>query len=146
VPFREALQQALWDLTGKQLQMPLWKLLGGDRSRVKAYASGLDFHLSDDEFVDFFGKADALGYTAFKIKVGHRDFERDLHRIDLLKKAVRKNAPIMIDANEAWGAKEAAVKLGAIRKAGHELLWVEDPVLRDDFEGCGCCARPPPGR
>ena len=36
----------------------------------------------------------------------------------------------MIDANEAWGAKEAATKLGAIRDAGHEILWVEDPILR----------------
>ena len=41
----------------------------------------------------------------------------------------------MIDANEAWGAKEALVKLEAIRKAGFELLWVEDPILRNDFEG-----------
>jgi L-alanine-DL-glutamate epimerase-like enolase superfamily enzyme len=41
----------------------------------------------------------------------------------------------MIDANEAWGAKEAAVKLEAIHRAGFELLWVEDPILRNDFEG-----------
>ena len=41
----------------------------------------------------------------------------------------------MIDANEAWGAKEAAVKLDAIRRAGFDLLWVEDPILRHDFAG-----------
>jgi len=41
----------------------------------------------------------------------------------------------MIDANEAWGAKEAVVKLEAIRRAGYDLLWVEDPILRNDFEG-----------
>jgi L-alanine-DL-glutamate epimerase-like enolase superfamily enzyme len=41
----------------------------------------------------------------------------------------------MIDANEAWGAKEASVKLTAIREAGYDLLWVEDPILRHDFEG-----------
>jgi L-alanine-DL-glutamate epimerase-like enolase superfamily enzyme len=41
----------------------------------------------------------------------------------------------MIDANEAWGAKEAATKLQAIRDAGHQILWAEDPILRHDFEG-----------
>jgi L-alanine-DL-glutamate epimerase-like enolase superfamily enzyme len=135
IPFHEALQQALWDLTAKQLDMPLWKLLGGARERVRAYASGLDFHLSDDDFVNFFARADAAGFSAFKIKVGHPDFERDLHRLDLLKNTVRKSALVMIDANEAWGAKEALVKLGAIRDAGYDLLWAEDPILRDDFEG-----------
>ena len=40
----------------------------------------------------------------------------------------------MIDANEAWGAKEAIVKLEAIRRAGYDLLWVEDPILRHDLE------------
>ena len=48
---------------------------------------------------------------------------------------MQPGAQIMIDANEAWGAKEAIVKLEAIRRAGYELLWVEDPILRNDFEG-----------
>jgi L-alanine-DL-glutamate epimerase-like enolase superfamily enzyme len=135
VPFQEALQHALWDLTAKQLDMPLWKLLGGARDRVRAYASGLDFHLSDDEFTGLFARADAAGFSAFKIKVGHSDFERDLHRLDLLRRTVRKDALFMIDANEAWGAKEALRKLDVIRRAGYDLLWVEDPILRDDFQG-----------
>jgi L-alanine-DL-glutamate epimerase-like enolase superfamily enzyme len=135
VPFGEALQHALWDLTAKQLNLPLSKLLGGVRECVRAYASGLDFHLSDAEFVAFFAHADATGFSAFKMKVGDPDFERDLHRLDLLKKTVRKDALLMIDANEAWGAKEALVKLNAIREAGYDLLWVEDPILRDDFDG-----------
>jgi L-alanine-DL-glutamate epimerase-like enolase superfamily enzyme len=135
LPFHEALQVALWDLAAKEVGLPLSKLLGGTRDRVRAYASGLDFHLDDDAFAELFGHADALGYTAFKIKVGHPDFERDLHRLNLLQKTVRPGSQIMIDANEAWGAKEALVKLEAIRKAGHDLLWVEDPILRNDFDG-----------
>jgi L-alanine-DL-glutamate epimerase-like enolase superfamily enzyme len=135
LPFHEALQQALWDLAAKEVKLPLSRLLGGTRDRVAAYASGLDFHLSDDAFVELFGHADAIGYSAFKIKVGHPDFERDLHRLSLIRKTVRRDARIMIDANEAWGAKEALVKLEAIHRAGHDLLWVEDPVLRADFEG-----------
>lgn len=135
LPFHEALQVALWDLAAKQVKLPLHRLLGSRKDRVRAYASGLDFHLSDDEFSNFFAHADSLGYNAFKIKVGHPDFERDLHRLSLLAKAVRPGAQFMIDANEAWGAKEALVKLVAIRKAGYDLLWVEDPILRHDHEG-----------
>ena len=135
LPFHEAVQVAVWDLAAKQQGLPLHKLLGARRDKVRAYASGLDFHLSDAAFVDLFKRADGLGYRAFKIKVGHPDFERDLHRLDLVSKAVAPGAQFMIDANEAWGAKEAIVKLEAIRRAGYELLWVEDPILRNDFEG-----------
>jgi L-alanine-DL-glutamate epimerase-like enolase superfamily enzyme len=135
LPFHEAVQVALWDLAAKQVGLPLHQLLGSTRNRVPAYASGLDFHLSDDAFVELFGRADALGYSAFKIKVGHPDFERDLHRLDLLRKTVRANAQIMVDANEAWGAKEASVKIAAIQDTGCNLLWVEDPILRHDFDG-----------
>ncbi|WMT85916.1 mandelate racemase/muconate lactonizing enzyme family protein [Pelagibacterium sp. 26DY04] len=135
LPVHEALQVALWDLVGKEAGMPLWEVLGGSRDRVKAYASGLDFHLSDEAFVELFGHADAIGYDTFKIKVGHSDFERDLHRLDLLKKTVRPGARFMIDANEAWGAKEALNKIEAIERAGFALVWVEDPILRTDFAG-----------
>jgi L-alanine-DL-glutamate epimerase-like enolase superfamily enzyme len=135
LPFHEALQVALWDLAAKQAGLPLHRLLGSRRSRVRAYASGLDYHLSDAEFQSLFAYAASIGYRAFKIKVGHPDFERDLHRLDLLKGVVPKDSLVMIDANEAWNAKEALVKLEAIRSAGHSLLWVEDPILRHDLDG-----------
>ena len=126
---------ALWDLAAKEVDLPLHKLLGSRRDKVEAYASGLDFHLSDHDFSEFFGHADSIGYRAFKIKVGHKDFEWDLNRLKLVAKAVRPGALLMIDANEAWGAKEAVTKLEVIRRAGNDLLWVEDPILRNDFEG-----------
>ncbi len=134
-PFEISLQVALWDLAAKQADQPLYRFLGGRRNRVRAYASGLDFHLSDDEFTEFFGYADSIGYSAFKIKVGHPDLARDLHRLDLLTKTVRPGATVMVDANEAWGAKEALAKLTQIRDAGFHLTWVEDPIVREDFDG-----------
>src|ERR1700712_1718420 len=35
-----AIDIALWDIKGKALEQPLWKLLGGHRDRVPTYASG----------------------------------------------------------------------------------------------------------
>lgn len=135
LPFHEAVQVALWDLAAKEAGLPLHVLLGSTRDRVKAYASGLDFHLDDDAFVSFFRHAASLGYEAFKIKVGHQDFARDLHRLELLRSCVPAGSKIMIDPNEAWSSKEALMKLEAIRDAGHELFWVEDPILRHDHDG-----------
>ena len=135
LPFHEALQVALWDLAAKEAGLPLHRMLGATRDRVRAYASGLDFHMDDAAFQALFTHAAAIGYRAFKIKVGHADFARDLHRLDLLKAVVPEGARIMVDANEAWSAKEALMKITAIRDAGHDLLWVEDPILRHDFSG-----------
>ncbi|MDT3376916.1 mandelate racemase/muconate lactonizing enzyme family protein [Labrys neptuniae] len=135
LPFAEAVQVALWDLAAKESDLPLHVLLGSCRNRVRAYASGLDFHLSDDEFVALFKHAASLGYEAFKIKVGHPDFSRDICRLELLKSCVPAGSKFMIDPNEAWSSKEALMKLEAIRAAGFDLLWVEDPVLRHDYEG-----------
>lgn len=134
-PFEEALQQAAWDLFAKSVDQPLWRLLGARRGRVRAYASGLDFHLDDHEFSELFGVAASQGFTAFKIKVGHPDVERDLHRLDLLRRAVGEGATVMIDANEGWSPKQTIANLEAMRRAGHAIFWVEDPVLRHDFEG-----------
>ena len=135
LPFHEALQVALWDLAAKEAGLPLYKLLGGERNKVRAYASGLDFHLSDFDYEKLFSYAASIGYRAFKIKVGHEDFERDLSRLNILSRVIPLGSQIMIDANEAWSSKEAVMRIEAIQKAGHELLWVEDPILRSDFAG-----------
>jgi L-alanine-DL-glutamate epimerase-like enolase superfamily enzyme len=135
ISFGEALQQAVWDLFAKSVGQPLWKLLGARRASVRAYASGLDFHLSDHDFSELFGTAAAQGFTAFKIKVGHRDFDRDLHRLDLLRRAVGEGATVMVDANEAWCPRQTLLNLDVMRKAGHAIYWIEDPIMRHDFEG-----------
>jgi L-alanine-DL-glutamate epimerase-like enolase superfamily enzyme len=135
LPFEEALQHAIWDLFAKSIRMPLWKLLGAQRREVSAYASGLDFHLKDDEFERLFAQAAAQGFKAFKIKVGHPEIERDLNRLAILKKVVGPNALVMVDANEAWTPKEAVRNLTLMQRAGHDIYWIEDPILRDDFAG-----------
>lgn len=135
LPFEEALQHATWDLFAQQEEQPLWRLLGGERESVPVYASGLDFHLTDHEFTELFGRAADRGFRGFKIKVGHPEIERDLHRLDLLRKATRGRGPVMIDANEAWTAQQTVAALRTFERAGHSIFWVEDPVPRDDIDG-----------
>lgn len=135
LPFEDAIQQAVWDIHAKSMRLPLWKLLGGTKEKVRVYASGLDFHLSDDAYCEIFARAASEGHSAYKIKVGHPDIERDIHRLDLLKKTVGRDAVVMVDANEAWTAKQSLRALDLYRKAGHEIYWLEDPIPRDDIAG-----------
>jgi L-alanine-DL-glutamate epimerase-like enolase superfamily enzyme len=98
------------------------------------YASGLDFHLSDAAYVAFFAPQGA-GLSRLQDQVGHRDVDWDLKRLGLLRDAVGTSGPVMVDANEAWSPKEAIHRLDIYRRAGFEILWIEDPCLRDDYEG-----------
>jgi L-alanine-DL-glutamate epimerase-like enolase superfamily enzyme len=133
--FGQAVNQALWDLQGKELGLPLYRLLGATRDRVRAYASGLDYHLAMDEYRAFFAQAARRGFSAFKIKVGHPDLSWDLARLGALVEVVGQGATIMVDANEAWSPKEAIRRAHAYRDAGFDIYWIEDPCLRDDFAG-----------
>ncbi len=143
-PFGQPIDQALWDLQGKELDLPLYRLLGGTDNRVRAYASGLDYHMPDDEFQAFFAEARALGFGAHKIKVGHPDLAWDLRRLGLLVEAVGPEATIMVDANEAWSPKEAIRRAHAYHDAGYAIYWIEDPCLRDDFAGLARVAQEVP--
>lgn len=135
LPLEKGLQDAVWDLLAKQLGLPLWKMLGAERGSMPLYASGLDFHLSDHDFQELFGKAAARGFRAFKIKVGHPEVERDLHRLALLRQATSGRGRVMIDANEAWTAQEAVEAIRLFQREGHVIFWAEDPVPRDDIAG-----------
>jgi L-alanine-DL-glutamate epimerase-like enolase superfamily enzyme len=142
--FGPAIEQAMWDLQGQTLGLPLATLLGGVRDRVPAYASGLEFHLSDDDTVALYARARAAGFTAFKIKVGHPDLARDLHRLALVRDTVGDGCVLMADANEAWSPKEAIRRLHAFLDAGFGLYWIEDPCLRDDVDGLRAISRAVP--
>jgi len=133
--FAEPLSQAIWDLFGKEVDLPLYRLLGGTNNRVRAYASGLEFHLTNTQVHDFYSDAVKQGYSAFKVKVGHPDLAWDVARLQEVMSVVGSQATLMIDANEAWSPKEAVRALHTYRDAGINVYWIEDPCLRDDYEG-----------
>lgn len=133
--FGEALQVALWDLSAQQAELPLAQYLGADRESIPAYASGLDFHLPDEQFVELFASAADAGFRAFKIKVGHDDPNWDIHRLDLLRKTLGTDVGVMIDANEAWSLTQAHQRLTLFKDAGYDLIWAEDPICRHDTTG-----------
>jgi L-alanine-DL-glutamate epimerase-like enolase superfamily enzyme len=133
--FGQAVDQTIWDLQAKQLGLPLYRLLGGTTNRVRAYASGLEFHLSTEAACAFFAAAKARGFSAFKLKIGHPDLAWDLARIRAIIGAVGPEALLMVDANEAWSPKEAIRRAHAYHDAGFNIYWIEDPCLRDDFAG-----------
>src|SRR5579875_2418359 len=81
----QAVDQALWDLHGQELDLPLDRLLGGTSNRVRAYASGLDFHLSLEDTCAFCAAARTPGFSAFKVKVGHPDLAWDLERLQAIR-------------------------------------------------------------
>ena len=131
----DATEEALWDLAAQRAGLPLYQYLGGTSPVIDAYASGLCYHLSDEATHAFYRAAVRAGYRAAKVKVGHADPAWDLARVKLVADAMGKGATLMIDANEAWGAKQAAARLRMFADAGLVLHWVEDPLPRNDFAG-----------
>jgi L-alanine-DL-glutamate epimerase-like enolase superfamily enzyme len=131
----EAIDQAAWDLLGQELGLPLYQLLGARSNRVRTYASPLDFHLSDQDCKAFYEQTRQMGYSAFKVKIGHPDLDWDIARLRLVQETVGKDATLMVDSNEAWSPGEAIRRLHAYHAAGFEILWAEDPCLRYDFDG-----------
>jgi L-alanine-DL-glutamate epimerase-like enolase superfamily enzyme len=142
-----ALDCALWDLRAKQNGVPLWRELGASSSRVKAYASGLDMPLSDEQLATYYrGMAERHGITSGKLKVG-RDPEQDLARLAIMRDALRTGAGVdagaislMIDANEFWSPKQAVRRITAIERR-FDLVWAEEPVRRDDHRGLARVSR-----
>jgi len=131
-----AIDRALWDLRAKLHGVPLWKELGGSGKPVRAYASGLDSPLSDEELYKFYAGFAAKGVTAGKLKVG-RDAEADERRLRVMIEALSSTggrAQLIIDANEFWSPKQAIQRVSRLEKH-FDFLWVEEPVPRQNFEG-----------
>ena len=131
-----AIDRALWDLRAKLHGVPLWKELGGSGKPVRAYASGLDSPLSDEELYKFYASFAAKGVTAGKLKVG-RDADADERRLRVMIEALSSNggrAQLIIDANEFWSPKQAIQRVARLEKH-FDFLWVEEPVPRQNFEG-----------
>lgn len=122
---KAAVDMALYDLVGKMLSVPLYKLLGLNA----AHAAHTSFTLGIDNPTEMAKKAlKAIDYPILKVKVGTR------HDLDNIK-AIREvsQAVIRVDANTAWTAKEAIQAINAL--APYAIEFVEQPVAPRDLAG-----------
>ncbi len=127
---------ALWDLKAKIADQPLWKLLGASTNRVKAYASGIDLNLTDEEIHKFYSRMAGLGIDAGKLKVG-LDLDSDEKRLQIVKDAlskVNKRPLLCIDSNEYWSPKQAIRYIRRLEEK-FDITWAEEPARRWDYNG-----------
>jgi L-alanine-DL-glutamate epimerase-like enolase superfamily enzyme len=131
-----ALDVALWDLKARINDEPLWKTLGASSNRVRAYASGIDYPLSDEKIQAFYESLAAKGVCSGKIKIG-LDLESDMRRIGIMRDALAtsgKKPELMVDVNEYWSPKQAIRYIHEIEQE-FDLTWVEEPARRWDVRG-----------
>ena len=126
---------ALWDAAGKTLGQPIYKLLGGFRDRLPAYASdGFWYSLSLDELATSARKAVDEGFRAVKLRVGNEKHpDGEVARVRAVRDAVGPDVAIMVDATETWPLDRAIRTGRALQEAG--VVWIEDPVVHTDIAG-----------
>ena len=71
--FSPSVEQAMWDLQGQILGLPLYKLLGGERSECRPTRAGSSSISPTSRSSASTLNARAAGFSAFKVKVGHPD-------------------------------------------------------------------------
>jgi len=127
------IDMALWDIIAKCCNKPLYKLLGGFRQEVPAYASGIDLSWDLPELLKEVEEFVTNGFQAVKIKVGRSDWREDINRVKNVRKVVGDNIKVMVDANQQWRPHEA-IRIGKALEQ-FNVYWLEDPVTRYDLQG-----------
>ncbi|HSF33418.1 MAG TPA: mandelate racemase/muconate lactonizing enzyme family protein [Candidatus Tectomicrobia bacterium] len=126
---------ALWDAAGKTLGQPLYRLLGGYRDRVPAYASDrLWYSLSLDELAASARQHVADGFRAVKLRLGKEArSEGEVARIHAVRRQVGADIAILVDATESWDRAHAIHTSRLLQEAG--IAWLEDPLPHQDMTG-----------
>jgi len=130
-----AVDAALWDLKAKLLDLPLAALLGTVRREIPIYGSGGFTTYSDDRLREQLGdwvRRDGCRWV--KMKIG-TDPARDPQRIAAAREAIGPDAGLFIDANGAFGRKQALDFAERVAAEHGGVSWFEEPVSSDDLDG-----------
>lgn len=124
------LDMALWDIRGKAIGWPLYRLLGGSSRPLAAYAGGVALGWQEPAaLVDEAAGHLASGYKALKLRLGDT-VERDLARVTAVREAFGNGIEILTDANAAYSladARRAIPRLDAL-----DVAWLEEPFAAHD--------------
>ena len=138
-----ALDTAIWDIKGKALGAPIWKLLGGARDKVQAYATigvpGADI----EQLCEAARRLVAMGFKCLKTQVGRPGLDNlrgqkpmieivrnDARRIKALREAVGDEIEIGIDAQCRLDLSHAMELVRLIEP--YHVGFFEEPLVQND--------------
>ena len=125
------IDMALWDIRGKALGLPLYKLLGGSDRPIESYAGGVALGWQEPSLlVDEARPHIAAGYRAIKLRVGDTP-ALDLARVSTVREAFDDDIVIMLDANTECTLADVAQVMPAYEEMG--ILWLEEPFPAHDY-------------
>ena len=122
---------ALWDIRGQAAGMPLYRLLGGRRRAVPAYAGGVSLGYQEPaKLVEEARPHIERGYKALKLRVGDSP-KRDLERIGAVRKAFGDEMVILTDANIGYSVEDVRRVMPGMDELG--VAWLEEPFPAHDY-------------
>jgi len=136
-----AIEIACWDILGKSLGVPIWKLLGGQqRPRLRAYANGWYQGPRDPIFfAEAAARVKEMGYTALKFDPfgsAYRALDRENEKLSLaiiraVRAAVGDEVDLCIEGHDRFSVS-TAIRLGQQLEEFHPM-WFETPVMSTDI-------------
>jgi L-alanine-DL-glutamate epimerase-like enolase superfamily enzyme len=137
-------ETALWDLLGKRLEQPAYRLLGYKRAFPKRpYASQL-FGDTPQETLALCRKARAAGFTAVKCgwgPFGRGTLKEDEDQLIAAREGVGADGTLLIDAGQIWGESVEAALLRLPLLEQVSAGWLEEPFHGSAYEAYGALAR-----
>lgn len=125
-----AIDVALWDLIGHAWGEPVYKLLGGFRNRVPAYADGAMYVRTPDELAARMASYVQQGFRDVKFHLLGETLEQTLLEVKKTREAIGKEIRLMVDVHRQWDL-ETAIE-AAKQFEPYDVYWLEEPVKGDD--------------
>jgi L-alanine-DL-glutamate epimerase-like enolase superfamily enzyme len=122
---------AMWDAYGRSVGQPVWRLLGGYRERIPAYAS-TDAYLTLEEYLDDAKRYISMGYPAIKFHM-NTDSDFDLEMVAAMTRAYGDGKVRFMTDQEQLCTFDEALRLGEAMSKG-PFDWLEAPLVDTELE------------
>ena len=134
-----AIDLAIWDILGKSVNKPVFKLLGGrTKERIPCYYSKLyrtDINEMQKEAQTFLDQ----GFKAFKMRFGYgpahlqHGVVENLKSVAAVREVIGEDTDLMLECYMGWNLEYAKRILPKLEK--YAPRWLEEPVIADDIDG-----------